>query len=151
PRGGVPTNLPESRSQIEFGKAEVLGIPGVRRGEEVKVDAVVVAVGSMVTEAWHAAQVLGDSGVKVCVINARWCKPIDLDTIAEWSGLAPLMVTVEENVRTGGFGQQVRDGLGEIGALPAGFRVMSLPDDWVHHGTQPIIRGEVGLSVDGII
>ncbi len=151
PRGAVAGNLPESRSAVEFGKAEVLGVPGVRRGDEDRVDAVIVAVGSMVEDAWSAAQILADEGISVAVINARWCKPIDFETIGDWAGRCGLMVTAEENVRTGGFGQQVRDGLGELGLLPAGFRIVSLPDEWIHHGTQPIIRGENGLSVESLV
>ena len=151
PRGGCPSNLPESRRSIEFGKSEVLGVPGVSRAEEGDVDVVLVAVGSMVEEAWTAAGVLAESGKSVCVINARWCKPIDLEAIVDWAGRAPVMVTVEENVRTGGFGQQVLDGLVADRALPQQFEIMALPDDWVHHGSQPIIRGEQGLSADGIV
>ncbi|MFM9872357.1 MAG: 1-deoxy-D-xylulose-5-phosphate synthase [Fimbriimonadaceae bacterium] len=150
PRGETPENLPESRSSIEFGKAEVLGIPGVPRGSEGRVDAVVVAVGSMVAEAWEAASRLADSGKKVLVINARWCKPIDWQTVAQHLNSGVLLVTVEENVRTGGFGQQLIDLLVENEQLPQRTKVMALPDVWVTHGKQPIIRAEVGLDVDGI-
>lgn len=151
PRGNVPENLPEGRSPIEFGKAEVLGVPGIRRGDEGKVDAVIVAVGSMVTEAWDAASQLGDAGVQALVINARWCKPIDWETVAARLSPGTLLVTVEENVRTGGFGQQLIDLLVENQHLPQRVKVMALPDAWVTHGKQPIIRGEVGLDAAGIV
>ncbi|ARU39888.1 1-deoxy-D-xylulose-5-phosphate synthase [Armatimonadetes bacterium Uphvl-Ar1] len=151
PRGNVPDNLPEGRTPIEFGKAEVLGVPGVRRGDEGRVDAVIVAVGSMVTEAWDAASQLGDAGVQALVINARWCKPIDWETVAARLSPGTLLVTVEENVRTGGFGQQLIDLLVESQQLPQRVKVMALPDAWVTHGKQPIIRGEVGLDAAGIV
>jgi 1-deoxy-D-xylulose-5-phosphate synthase len=151
PRGNVPDNLPEGRTPIEFGKAEVLGVPGVRRGEEGRVDAVIVAVGSMVTEAWDAASQLGDAGVQALVINARWCKPLDWETVAARLSPGTLLVTVEENVRTGGFGQQLIDLLVEHQELPQRVKVLALPDAWVTHGKQPIIRGEVGLDAAGIV
>ena len=151
PRGSVPENLPESRSPIEYGRAEVLGIPGVPRGQEGRPDVVFVAIGSMVTEAWTAAQQLADEGIKALVINGRWCKPIDIDTISSWAAKTNHVITIEENVRIGGFGQQLRDQLGEASIFPARFEILSLPDDWVEHGTQPIIRGEHGLNADHLV
>ncbi|MBA4294164.1 1-deoxy-D-xylulose-5-phosphate synthase [bacterium] len=151
PRGNVPDNLPEGRTPVEFGKAEVLGVPGIRRGEEGNVDAVIVAVGSMVAEAWDAASRLTDVGVRALVINARWCKPLDWESVAARLSPGTLLVTVEENVRTGGFGQQLIDLLVEHEQLPQRVKVMALPDAWVTHGKQPIIRGEVGLDAAGIV
>jgi 1-deoxy-D-xylulose-5-phosphate synthase len=150
PRGEAPDNLPENRSAIEIGKSEVLGVPGVARGDEGRVDAVIVAVGSMVTEAWEAASQLMDEGRRVLVINARWCKPIDWETVAKWLSPSTLLVTAEENVRTGGFGQQLIDLLVEHGKLPQRVKIVALPDAWVTHGKQPIIRGEVGVDAAGI-
>jgi 1-deoxy-D-xylulose-5-phosphate synthase len=151
PRGNVPDNLPEGRTPVEFGKAEVLGVPGIRRGDEGKVDAVIVAVGSMVAEAWDAASRLTDVSVRALVINARWCKPLDWESVAARLSPGTLLVTVEENVRTGGFGQQLIDLLVEHEQLPQRVKVMALPDAWVTHGKQPIIRGEVGLDAAGIV
>lgn len=148
PRGDVPASLPEGRRSVELGKAEVLGVPG--SGSLESVDAVICAVGSMVEPAWEAAEMLGEAGLNVCVINARWCKPLDMDCFADWAGRSTVFVTAEENVRTGGFGQQVLDGLVSRGAMPQRFEIVALPDAWVHHGSQPIIRGEVGLSALGL-
>lgn len=151
PRGEAPENLPESRIPIEFGKAEVLGIPGIPRGTEGNPDTVIVALGSMVTEAWEAASRLAESGVRALVINARWCKPNDWQTVAGWLTPSTLLVTVEENVRIGGFGQQLVDHLVEHSSLPLRVKVMALPDAWVTHGKQPIIRGDWGLDANGIV
>lgn len=150
PRGNTPENLPESRTAIELGKSEVLGVPGVPRDEDVKPDVVIAAIGSMVTEAWTAAQSLADQGVKAMVINARWAKPIDTAAIRPFVEAGVGLVTVEENVRTGGYGQQLLDQLVELGATPRRFQNMSLPDSWVTHGSQPIIRTECGLCAEAI-
>ncbi len=149
PRGSVASGLPEGRKPIELGKAEVLGVPG-EGVPNAKVDAVIVAIGSCVEMAWEAATELAETGLKVCVINARWCKPIDMDTISHWATQCNFMMTAEENVRTGGFGQQVLDGLVLRNSLPKQFEIVSLPDAWVHHGAQPIIRDEVGVSARGL-
>jgi len=151
PRGTTDDMLPESRTPIQFGQAEVLGTPGFSREEIPDPVVTFVAIGSMVGEAWRAAQVLADDGVHAVVINARFAKPIDIDTIATWAQRSRFVITIEENVKIGGFGQQVRDGLADQGLGSIPIEIMSLPDSWVEHGTQPIIRGECGLDAAGIV
>jgi len=150
PRGSTDENLPETRPAIQYGKAEVIGISGVAKQDADRADIAIVALGSMVGEAWRAAQELADEGIQVCVVNARWAKPIDIETIAEWSQKVRAVLTVEENVATGGFGQQVVNRLAEVGHNVARVHVMSLPDAWVEHGAQPLIRADVGLDAAGI-
>lgn len=151
PRGTSDERLPETRTPIQYGKAEVLGVPGHPRDDSPKPDVVLVAIGSMVGEAWAAAQAMQDSGVNVCVINARFAKPIDIETIAAWGSKCNRIITIEENVKIGGFGQQVRDGLVDAGHSQIKVDIMSLPDKYVEHGSQPIIRGEQGLDEAGIV
>lgn len=147
PRGNAEDVLPESRTSVQFGKAEVLGSPS---GNDKTADVVIVAVGSMVSEAWKAALILEESGTKATVVNARFIKPIDMDTISELVTQTPKLVTVEESVRTGGFGQQVRDALSLRGLANVSHTIVSLPDAFVEHGAQPIIRAESGLSPQSI-
>lgn len=151
PRGATPTDLPEHRTPIELGRAEVLGVPGRPRGEEGRVQAVVAAIGSMVEVAWEAAQRLATEGLPILVINARFAKPIDAETVAQFMGQTRHLISMEENVRTGGYGQQLRDRLADLDASPERMTVMALPDDWVEHGTQSIIRAEAGLSVERLM
>lgn len=151
PRGATPTDLPESRTPIELGRAEVLGVPGIPRGEEGRVQAVIAAIGSMVEVAWEAAQRLATEGIPVLVINARFAKPIDAETVAAFMGQTRHLISIEENVRTGGYGQQLRDRLADLDASPERMTVLALPDEWVEHGTQPIIRAEAGLSVERLM
>ncbi len=141
PRGSSDDRLPEARTPIQFARAEVL-----REGR----DLTLVAVGSMVGEAWEAARRLAESGIDASVINARFVKPIDFDTIAADALRTGRVVTIEENVRTGGFGQQVRDGLEERG-VTATVKIIALPDAFVEHGAQPLIRRDCGLDADGIV
>lgn len=137
PRGSSDDRLPEQRTPILYGRAEV-----IREGKDVTL----VAVGSMVSPAYEAATLLATQGISCEVINARWIKPIDFDTIEASVKKTKRMITIEENVRTGGFGQQVRDGL-------PGYEmdVMALPDRFIEHGAQPLIRHDVGLDAEGIM
>jgi len=141
PRGSSDDRLPEARSPIQYGQSETL-----RSGRDVTI----VAVGSMVGEAWQAGFLLEEQGIDAGVINARWLKPIDIDAIAAEALVTGHVLVVEENVRIGGFGQQVRDALAERGS-DARVTIHALPDAFVEHGSQPLIRRDWGLDAQGIV
>ncbi len=141
PRGAGPGHLPESRSPIVLGKSETL-----RSGRHVSL----IALGSMVEVAWDVALELEKSGIEAEVINARFAKPLDLAAFAESAQRTGAVVTLEENVRIGGFGQQVRDGLADAGLGGLPFAICALPDAFVEHGTQPLIRKDCGLDAASI-
>jgi len=141
PRGASDDRLPESRTALEFGRAEVL-----REGEEIAI----IAIGSMVGPAYRAAEALAETGVSAMVVNARFVKPLDAATILAAARRCGRVVTVEENVRAGGFGEAVRSVIGEAG-LTVPVRVIALPDAWIEHGPQTVLRHEAGLDAEGII
>ena len=145
PRGTSPEDLPESRTPMEMGQAEVLGVPG---GGEAR--AVIAAYGSMVGTAWEAARVLTEAGAPTCVINARWAKPVDATTLGDWAQRCGALVTVEEGVRRGGFGEAVRTALDDAGVVVP-VRVLALPDRWVEHGDQKRLLEENGLGVEDLV
>ncbi|MBS1705405.1 MAG: 1-deoxy-D-xylulose-5-phosphate synthase [Armatimonadetes bacterium] len=145
PRGASDDTLPEGRAPMQLGKAEILA-----EHDEARVT--LVGVGSMVPVIWEARATLQEAGIPVNVINARWCKPIDLATLGEFAHQSELMILVEENVRAGGYGQQVRDALSEqYPGLTCEIQVMALPDSFIEHGAQPIIRVEAGLSPEAVV
>jgi 1-deoxy-D-xylulose-5-phosphate synthase len=141
PRGASDDRLPEGRSPIEFGRAERL-----RPGRDVAL----IAIGSMVSAAYEAAVRLAEQGIEAEVINARWAKPIDAETILDAARRCLRVVTIEENVARGGFGETVRAALAVagLGAIP--FSLIALPDAFVEHGAQPLIRRDHGLDAEGI-
>ncbi len=145
PRGNTPEILPEGRTPIEFGKAEVLGVPG----DAGKADVTICAVGSMVAQAWKAAEELATEGVSAEVINARWMKPIDFETIFGQAEKTGKLILIEENSRNGGFGQMVRDELNDRD-LKIESKVMALPDKFIDHGDQSRLLEENGLGVADI-
>jgi 1-deoxy-D-xylulose-5-phosphate synthase len=144
PRGTTPESLPEGRTPIEFGKAEVLGSPS-----EKEPVVTLAAYGSMVAPAWEAAQRLAEEGVSVQVVNARWAKPIDFETILGLATETGNLLTVEENARNGGFGQMVRDEIAERG-LAVRHTLMALPDRFIDHGDQARLLEENGLGAEDL-
>jgi 1-deoxy-D-xylulose-5-phosphate synthase len=143
PRGSSDDRLPEGRSPIELGRSEIL-----REGKHITI----VAVGSMVSVAWEATQILAQQGIEAGVINSRFLKPIDADAILDRASASGRLITIEENVQRGGFGEAVRDAVANAGLhAKIDVRIMALPDAFVEHGAQPIIRKECRLCADSVV
>src|SRR5207247_1646549 len=126
PRGTVPATPDLPVEPIPVGRWEE-----VRRGE----DAVILAIGRMVEVAAVAADQLAAEGVSCGVINARWLKPMDPRLVTDWARRYPLLVTAEDNVRSGGFGSAVLEALAPHG-LAGSVRTAALPDRFLGHGRQ---------------
>ncbi|MCX7799217.1 MAG: 1-deoxy-D-xylulose-5-phosphate synthase [Fimbriimonadales bacterium] len=141
PRGSADPSLPERRAPIAFGRAELLA-----DGRDVAL----VAVGSMVGVAWRAAQRLREQGLEAAVLNARFLKPMDREAILRLARGTRGVVVLEENVGWGGFGERVREAIAEAG-LSCPVRALSLPDAFVEHGPQDVLRAECGLSVEAAV
>lgn len=145
PRGSSDERLPESRTPIRLGVAETL-LNFTGKGEKVAL----IAMGSMVGPAYEASQTLMADGLDVALINARFAKPIDEKTILEIARECTAILTLEENSLPGGFGQQVQTLLNKQG-WKGRLDLIALPDHFVEHGTQTILRAEVGLDAPAII
>jgi 1-deoxy-D-xylulose-5-phosphate synthase len=147
PRGAGDARLPEVRTGIAYGKAEVLCRAEGESGQTVAI----CAVGSMVSVAWEAAQELAKQGINATVINARFIKPIDAETICEAAAETGALITIEENVQTGGFGQQVRDAMhnANLGHIP--HTIIAIPDKFIEHGAVDLIRRDCGLTSMNVV
>ena len=141
PRGEAYTGLEQFRAPIEYGKAEV-----IREGREIAL----LAVGSMVRIAEEAADRLEEMGISVTLVNVRFVKPFDRELLKKLSETHSVFVTMEENVRTGGFGQQVLD-YAEEEKLPVTVSIAAVPDTFVSHGSVEWQRKQVGLDTDSIL
>lgn len=144
PRGAGDDRLPESRSPIQLGKAEILA-----DSENAKV--AIIASGSMVSLAWEAYRKLAERGEAPIVVNARFLKPVDADLILSLAKRVDRIITIEENVRSGGFGQAVRDVVGSMNEQRVSVHIMAIPDHFIEHGTVPLLRAEAGLTVEALI
>jgi 1-deoxy-D-xylulose-5-phosphate synthase len=122
----------------------------IGRWEELRKgsDAVIFAVGRMVGVAVEAAERLELQGLSTAVVNARWIKPID-PRIVDWARLHPVVLTVEDNVGSGGFGGAVLETLAPHG-LAGRVRNLALPDAFLPHGKASDILKEHGLDAAGI-
>jgi 1-deoxy-D-xylulose-5-phosphate synthase len=111
-------------------------------------DAVIFAVGRMVEIAVEAAERLQMQGVSCGVVNSRWVKPVD-PRIADWARSHPVVLTVEDNVGSGGFGGAVLEALAPHG-LAGRVRTLALPDAFLPQGKASDILAEHGLDAAGI-
>jgi len=141
PRGEAFDGLREYREPICFGKAE-----WIYREQHIAL----VAVGSMVKTALTVREELIKRGYACSIINARFVKPIDADMLDEAAQSHRLIVTMEENVASGGFGEKVRDYLDKT---RTGVQILNIniPDEYVEHGNVEILRREVGIDAETII
>ncbi len=142
PRGagpGAPTDLPMQK--IPIGKAEVL-----RDGDDVTL----LGYGASVIECVKAAEVLAEQGIDARVINARFAKPLDEETILTAARETRHLVTAEENVRAGGFGEAVLALLADNDLSDAHLLNLTMPDHIVDHGPQKTYRNVYNLDGDGI-
>ena len=136
PRGNAWKGLKEHLAPMETGRSEV-----ITEGSEVAV----LAVGCMVETAVKMAELLHEQGIDCTVINVRFVKPMDTELILKYARSHDLLVTLEDNVITGGFGQQV-DSLLKDAQVDCDCLNIALPDGFVEHGTIDELRESLGMD-----
>lgn len=125
PRGEAYTGLEDYRAPIEMGKAEIL-----EKGKEIAI----LAVGNMVRTAVQVTENLRNCGYEPTLVNMRFVKPLDMDLLEILREDHSLIVTMEENVKSGGFGEQVMTYYGSRLQSPA-VRIVAIEDKFVPHGS----------------
>lgn len=140
PRGTVFDELTQYREEIRLGKGEVL-----HSGGEVAI----LAIGTMVRDAMKLCEVLEKEGYKPTIVNMRFVKPFDRQLVQNLEKEHRLVVTIEENIETGGFGQSV---LSFVNTQKLDLRVLNfaLPDAFIPHGTPDQLKHDSGLDCDTI-
>lgn len=141
PRGEAYEGLKEFREKVKYGRSEVL------YEEE---DIAIFFVGHMASLAENVRTRLKDIGYSCSLVNARFVKPLDHDVLEQMAGEHGLFVTIEENVLTGGYGEQV---LEHVSRARLGVHVLNIgiPDDYIEHGNVDVLRREVGLDEETIV
>ena len=128
PRGsGTGVKMDEELERLPFGKGELL-----REGDDV----LLLPVGNRVATALEAAEGLAKLGVEAAVINPRFVNPLDADLICEWATKTGKVVTVEDNVRKGGFGSSVMELLARRDLDDVRVRILGYPDRFMEHASQ---------------
>ncbi|MDO8568453.1 MAG: 1-deoxy-D-xylulose-5-phosphate synthase [Dehalococcoidales bacterium] len=142
PRGnGEGVAMQPDLHKLPIGKGELL-----REGK----DLAIIAIGSMLYPALAAAEKLSGEGVECAVADARFAKPLDAGLITGLATRTHRIITIEENALAGGFGSAVEELLGSSGLSPR-IQCLGLPDRFIEHGSQEIIRSIFNLDADGII
>lgn len=140
PRGEAYDGLSEYRAPVEYGKAEMIHAEG---------EICLMAVGSMVKEAEKVRELLHEAGYQCSLVNARFVKPIDENAVGWAAKNHLLVVTMEENVASGGYGEKVRaymDGLNGT----CQFMSVTVPDEYVEHGNVDLLKKEIGIDAESI-
>ena len=137
PRGEAYTGLKEFRAPICLGKSEV-----IHEGSRVAL----LAVGSMVKMAEEVQKQLKERmDMDAALVNARFVKPIDEELLRSFADTYELVVTLEENVKDGGFGERVL-AFAEEEDLPFGVEIIALPDRFIPHGSVSYQMKQVGFT-----
>ena len=136
PRGDAWEGEKEHRAPIEYGKSELL-----YEGEQVAL----VAVGSMVETAIQVKDYLEEAGIRATVVNARFVKPLDKDMLDQLEKKHNMIVTLEENVLRGGFGEAVADYYMVKGSAVY-VKHVGIDDEFVEHGTVTQLKTSMGMD-----
>ena len=142
PRGTAYDGLKEFRAPIEYGRAE-----WIYRESEIAL----FAVGSMVKTAEIVRDNLKQMGHEVSLVNARFVKPIDEEAVLEAAGNHRLIVTMEENVACGGYGEKVLSCLYDHRVNNCDCICVTLPDAYIEHGNVELLKKEVGVDAESIV
>ena len=140
PRGEAFDGLQEFRAPIKFGKSELIyDENGVA----------LVAVGSMVATALSVREMMKALGYHCTIVNSRFVKPIDEAMLDYLAKDHRLVVTMEENIKNGGFGEKVLEYYNETEADVKVLQI-ALPDDYIEHGNVEILKKEACIDAESI-
>jgi 1-deoxy-D-xylulose-5-phosphate synthase len=148
----------DSPCSIRYPKANAVTIDGERAPIELAKsetlqsgrDGAIVACGAILAECIAAAEMLRDEGLDVTVVNARFVKPLDTETILPLVRDLPFLVTVEEGCLMGGFGSAVLEAACDAGLDTSRIRRLGIPDHFVEHGERAELFAELDLHPAGI-
>lgn len=140
PRGEAYSGLKEFRSPMALGKSE-----WICREKDIAL----VAVGSMVRTAEKTREILHGKGMNCSLVNARFVKPLDTEMLDELCSSHRLIVTMEENIKSGGFGEHVQSYMDEKHRDVPVLNI-SIPDRFVRHGSPDQLAAELGINAESV-
>ncbi len=143
PRGaGTGAFLDTPIKPLAIGKGKVL-----TQGEDV----LVLAIGRPVNDALSAHGLLAVKGISATIVDCRFVKPIDRELICALAEKIPRIITIEEHVCQGGFGSAVLECLNDEGVTDVTVKRIGLPDTFVEHGPQELLRSKYGIDATAIV
>ena len=117
----------------------------ISKGKEIAL----FALGSMVETAEQVAKMLEEKGVKATIVNARFATPFDKEMIESLTKEHKLLVTLAENVKTGGLGEHVTSFVVE-NHLDIAVHIVAIPDAYVEHGNVAMLKKDIGIDADSV-
>jgi 1-deoxy-D-xylulose-5-phosphate synthase len=130
-----------TRAPVELGRAEVI---------DWGHDGMIIACGTLLSNSIKASAKLREEGLDVGVINARFVKPLDAETILRAIETCPFVVTVEESALMGGFGSAVLEAASEARLATTHVQRLGIPDRFIEHAERGELVADLGLDADGI-
>lgn len=140
PRGPAEASDRELPEYIDIGKGEFLSY-----GKDVAI----IAVGTPVNEALKSAKILETKGITTTIFNARFVKPLDVESIRKILIEHPIIFTLEENTIIGGFGSAILELASQLD-IPKKIKCLGLPDKFIEHGPVNYLRELYGLTSEKI-
>lgn len=140
PRGEACEITEPKRLPLVYGQAEILY-------EENEI--ALLAVGSMVEVACKVRTLLREGAYRVSVINMRFVSPIDTDLLDDVAEKHRVIVTLEENIHDGGFGEKVAAYYAECGKKVQ-LKNIALPNHYIEHGDPEVLREKYGLTAEKV-
>lgn len=141
PRGKAYTGLKEYDTKIEYGKSEK-----ITDGADIAL----LAVGSMVETAVKVRKILLQHGIDVTIVNARFVKPLDEEMLSDIGRNHRYIITMEEGILTGGFGESVSHWYQENAPQMPFIRNIALPDKFIEHGSVEMLKKKYKIDAEGI-
>lgn len=141
PRGSVYDGLSEFNAPIVTGMSEL-----IYREHGI----VLLALGSMVEVAVKVREELKAAGLPVTLVNVRFVSPLDEDCLHELVKSHDTFVTLEENIKSGGYGEKISSFLCKYNYNKISHINISIPDQFVTHGEPEILKEQLGLEVNSI-
>lgn len=141
PKGEAYRGLKDKKEPIEHGRSQVIYEDG---------DIAILAVGSMVEIGEKVAQELKGQGKRVTLVNVRFVSPVDKELLAKLCEKHRILVTMEENIRSGGFGQKVSDYLCDKKMKHINHINISIPDSYVEQGSVKELHSQLDINEDAI-
>ena len=141
PRGLAYDGLKDYRTPIELGKSET-----IYEGSQVAL----LALGSMVATGQKVVSLLEENGINASLINARFAMPFDKECIQELCAKHKLLVPMEENVQSGGFGEHVSAYIKE-NKIDIDVMTIAIPNAYVEHGNVDRLKQIVGIDAETIV
>ncbi len=134
--------IERSVTPVELGKSEVW---------EWGTDGMFIAFGTLFGDCVRAAKKLRAEGIDVGVINARFAKPLDTETILKAVEECGFVITVEESTLCGGFGSAVLEAANDAGLRTDHIKRLGIPDRFIEHGERAELLADIGLDVEGLV